>query len=629
MFDRSMALGAALLFGAVPATAQPFTQALVFGDSTVDSGFYRALPNPGGGANFNALWPAAVAAGAGVPTTSPGLMNSQVLAARFGLTANPANQPGGTNFATSGAKNVLVNNNVTGGFQAAIPTATQIANYLAGSGGRANSNGLYLIHSGGNDVEFAVSGGGSQTAVNAIVRTAADGLTTAIGSLSRAGARTIIVPGLNFSFPGNDPVEREARLVYTQTLWWGLASAGINFIPADFNAVRLAIAANPAAFGFEFIGTGAGQTACTKPAGINSAWSLLCSSSPGAPSQLAAPNADQTRLFADDTHMTTAGQKIEADYYYSLIVAPAQISLLAENAVVARLGTVAGIQQQIDITRRRPSVGYNVWINGDVASLRIGDPAPGFGGDRSTPFSGSVGIDYKWESGVLAGAAFTMGTQSAAFDLGGGFKQKEFAGSLYAGYTAGPVWTNVIGSYGTLHYDVNRIVPIGITRQDNTGVTNGANLSLAMQGGADFKAGIVTHGPIAGLVLQRVKVDGFTEAGSFTSLGFDQQVRESAVSALGYGASVELGAFRPFAQLVWNHELAPNDRTIRTSLTTVVAPSWEAPAARLGSDWGTAVLGTTFSFGNGFTGLASATGQLGQGGVATYGGRLGLNYAFR
>ena len=31
--------------------------------------------------------------------------------------------------------------------------------------------------------------------------------------------------------------------------------------------------------------------------------------------------------------MTTAGQKIQADYYYSLIVAPSQISFLPEVAV--------------------------------------------------------------------------------------------------------------------------------------------------------------------------------------------------------------------------------------------------------------------------------------------------------
>lgn len=630
MFVRSTALMVGLLFTTSLASAQSFTQAIVFGDSNVDSGFYRALPNPGGGNNFNAAWPAAVAAGAGVPTSSPGLMNSQVLAAYFGLTANPANQPGGTNFATSGAKNVLVNNNVTGGFQQAIPTTVQIANYLAGNGGRANASGLYLIHSGGNDVDFAVTSlAGNQAAINAAVRTAADGLTASVANLSRAGARTIIVPGLNFSFPNNDASEREARLVYTQALWSGLAAAGVNFIPADFNSVRVAIAANPSAFGFEFVGNGAAQTACTKPAGINSAWSLLCSSNPAAPSHLATPNADQTRLFADDSHLSTAGQKIQADYYYSLVVAPSQISLLAEAPVMTRLGTTLGIQEQIDIAQRRPAAGFNVWINGDVSSLKFESPATGFGGAQGTPFAGSVGLDYKWQNGWLVGAAFTMGAQTSGFDLGGSFKQKEIAGSLYAGFTSGPAWASVIATYGALRYDVNRIVPIGITRQDNSGATNGSNTSLAMQGGADFKAGILTHGPLAGLILQRVTVDPFTEAGGFTSLAFGSQVRESAVSVLGYRASLDLGAFRPFVRLSWDHELASIDRGVRAALTTVDAPSYEMSAIRLGRDWGTASVGTLWNAGNGLTALASATAQAGQTGAMSYGGRFGLNYAFR
>src|ERR1700750_2762731 len=114
---------AALLLTDKPAASQTLNQFIGFGDSTIDSGYYRALPNPGGGATFNALWPAAVAAGAGKPTSSPGLMSSEALAAQFGLSAAPSNQ-GGSNYATSGAKNVDVNTAVNGGFQQAIPTVT-------------------------------------------------------------------------------------------------------------------------------------------------------------------------------------------------------------------------------------------------------------------------------------------------------------------------------------------------------------------------------------------------------------------------------------------------------------------------------------------------------------------------
>src|SRR5262245_49538144 len=81
VIQRGIALSVILAAASGSAEAQSFNQFVGFGDSSIDSGFYRTLPNPGGGANFNTLWPAAVAAGAGKPTTSPGLMNSEALAA--------------------------------------------------------------------------------------------------------------------------------------------------------------------------------------------------------------------------------------------------------------------------------------------------------------------------------------------------------------------------------------------------------------------------------------------------------------------------------------------------------------------------------------------------------------------
>src|SRR5262245_28247387 len=59
------------------AGAQDFNQAIVFGDSNVDSGAYKGLTSPGGGKNFNDKWVDAVKAGAGKPTSSPGLVSSE------------------------------------------------------------------------------------------------------------------------------------------------------------------------------------------------------------------------------------------------------------------------------------------------------------------------------------------------------------------------------------------------------------------------------------------------------------------------------------------------------------------------------------------------------------------------
>jgi outer membrane lipase/esterase len=652
---RSTILAAGLVFASGPAFSQSFNQFVGFGDSTIDSGAYRTLTSPGGGAAFDALWLPAVAAGAGKPTTSPGLVSSEALSVAFGLSAIPSDQ-GGTNFATSGAKNVTINDATTGGFTAAVPTVTQIGNYLAATGGHANPNALYLISSGGNDVAFATSNNAPPNP-QAYIVSAANSLASAVATLQASGARYIVVPDLPSSFPlgggAGNAETRQDRLLYNQTLWSSLAASGVNFIPADYNAMRLAIASNPGLFGFQFIDTN--NVACTQPTNVNNSWALLCSSNPLAPSTFVTPNADQTRLFADDEHLTTAGQKILADYEYSLIVAPSEISFLAEVPVKTRAAVVDSIFNQIMISQRQRKVGtLNVWVGGDVASLAINSGSNGFPNDPGTPAAITGGIDYAFANGWLVGGAISAGNTTQSFDLGGNFKQSEFAASLYAAYAGGPVWAQVIGTLGTLRYNVDRVVPIGITMQPNIGNTSGTNTSFAAEVGYDFvtplgnpalapnmpvkaapfPAGpVIVHGPVAGIVLQHIHVDGYTEAdpfatiGGFTALSFADQTRDSAVTELGYRASVAIGIWQPFAKLVWNHELADTDRSVTASLTSTIAPSYSMPAVILGKDWGTGTIGTTATIAKGVTAYATFSDQFVQRNVVAYGGQVGVNIA--
>jgi len=650
---------ASLLAVGRPAAAQSFNQFFGFGDSTIDSGSYRILNSPGGGAAFDALWPSAVAAGAGKPTTSPGPVSSEALAALFGLTAIPADQ-GGSNYATSGAKNVTINTAATGGFTAAIPTVTQIANYLAATGGRANGNAIYLISSGGNDVSYALGGTGTgpfPANPTAYLQSAAASLSGAVASLQAAGGRYFVVPNLPFSFPpgggAGNATTRQARLTYSQALWSDLAASGVNFVPADYNAVRLAIAATPSAFGFQFIDTT--NVACTQPAGVTTAWALLCSSNPAAPSHLVSPNAEQIYLFADDQHLTTAGQTILADYEYSLIVAPSEISYLAEAPLQTRTAVIDSIFDQIPISQRGRAAGsFNAWVTGDLSSLRMGNNYNGFPTDPGTPGMVTVGADYLLTANWLIGAAVSVGTTTQSFSLGGNFRQNEYALSGYAAYSGGPIWFDAIASYGGLRYDENRIVPIGITMQSNTGTTNGSNASFAAELGYNFQLPIgsqtvasplptkappvdvetyLKHGPLVGIILQRVQVDGFTETdgfaaiGGLTALSFGEQTRDSAVSELGYQASLNLGAWQPFAKIAWNHELAPLDRSVTATLTTTVAPSFSMPAVIFGRDWASGTIGTSVEIRRGMTAYASLNGEIGQNNMTFYGGQLGLNVA--
>src|SRR5271163_3660923 len=106
-----------LLIAFGPASATTFTALDVFGDSTVDSGWWAGAltgacgavvaPCTSGDPTFDAKVAAAIAAGGTGAPVGVGMMNTQYLAGMLGLTAIPANQPGGTDYAISGSKDAV------------------------------------------------------------------------------------------------------------------------------------------------------------------------------------------------------------------------------------------------------------------------------------------------------------------------------------------------------------------------------------------------------------------------------------------------------------------------------------------------------------------------------------------
>lgn len=255
--------------------------------------------------------------------------------------------------------------------------------------------------------------------------------------MQAAGARTIVVLNVyayaRLAGPGGSLTEANAIdlgnvTMYSAQVWSGLAAAHVNFVPADVEGVLKYVWQNPVKFGF----TPATVLATSPACGITS--SMVC-----APAQLVAPNAEQTYLWSDDHHLTTAGQAIEADYIHSLLVAPSQISLLAESAVQSGLARMASIQGQIDLTEQQHGPnGINVWVNAGAGSLAFQN-APYYPNTSGVPFSGTVGADYRMPMGVIVGAAVTAGDQMQNFSTGGHFVRTNEALSLYAGYRTGPV----------------------------------------------------------------------------------------------------------------------------------------------------------------------------------------------
>jgi outer membrane lipase/esterase len=666
-------IGIALACLADGARAQNFNQFIAFGDSTIDSGWWQAWLAGGGSAGSSretTLISNAIANGTnGAPVGAGNLNNSQILASLFGLTAIPADQPNGTNYAVSGAfdaANATTGNlgnlsEVNGGTNAGLPsTVQQITNYLAANGGRANPNALYLISSGGNDNTFAQDNL-SGSAIRPYVVSQAQALAAAITNLAAAGARYIVVDNVNLAISNN------LGQLQTQTLWGQLQANGVNFIPAHVAAVIAAVDYNPGIFGITsttqgVTGTNTGSACVWTGTGPTTGWSQWCANTTTPSTSYAylrSANAEQTSLWADNEHLSAAGQVIEADYVYSLVTAPSEISYLAEAPVKIRTTLVDSIFQQIQVSEQHRAVGsYNAWVSGDISSLSMGNSFPGFPSDPGVPGMVTVGADYMWSSHWLIGGAVSAGTTTQSFSLGGNFKENEYALSAYAAYVGAPWWFDAVATYGGIHDDTNRIVPVGITTVSNTSSTNGNNASFGAEVGYNFKSGeagwwngaqsplplkappapagfTISHGPVGGILLQQVYVNGFTETdpfsgdafGGFTAESFAGQVRDSAVTELGYQAGTDIGLWHPYAKLTWNHELEPYNRLVTATLTTIAAPSYSLPAVILGTDWATATVGASVALSSRLTGYASFTSEVAQSQTTFYSGLVGVSLA--
>jgi phospholipase/lecithinase/hemolysin len=336
--------------GAVPMT---FTKFFGFGDSTIDSGALQYLspdlpspPNPG---ITDRLANALAAGGTNAPV-GVGLMNSQVLAADFGLTADTAYTTGGavggggTNYAIAGALDAADagsgndpgNGSVSNINQAGKPnpdpallsTVAQLETYLGSVGGVADPSALYLVSSGGNDFSYANKFITDPTQQQAYLAAQAQTLASEIEKLYADGARHIIVNGSENN--------HSLALFYTQQLFADLDASGIAYTKSDIHALLQDVMTNPTAYGFTattvhpgVVGTST-ESALIEPDTVNglSGWGLwgANTTTPDSSQQLnhqysylALADAEQTHFFADDQHLSAAGQQIQADLDRNLV----------------------------------------------------------------------------------------------------------------------------------------------------------------------------------------------------------------------------------------------------------------------------------------------------------------------
>ena len=432
---QRLVLGTTVLCAPCAGEAAQPNQFVGFGDSTMDSGYFRygptggspGLPNGAPIDTIDRLIRATVAAGGSGAFLGPGIVDTVQLAAKFGLSALPSTYPGGggTNYANGSAQTVpsTADDGYTHGLYNNVPIVTQIYNYITAVHGAANPNALYMISYGGNDLIWLQNQAPPGFAPMPYIQSLATALTSGIASLQSAGARDIVVlnvyayaklVGPNGSLTGANATVVNQAATYSAEVWSGLGAAGVNFVPADVEGVLRHVSQNPTTFGFTPATILASSPACGATVG------LVC-----APSDLVSPNAQQTYLWGDPNHLSTAGQSIEADYIYSLLAAPSQVSLLSESAVQVGRARVATIQRQIDLSRQhRGPTGVNAWVSAGAGHLSF-ENLPHFPNASGIPFGGSMGADYQTPGGLILGMAVTAGSQTQGFSTGGHSVRRE------------------------------------------------------------------------------------------------------------------------------------------------------------------------------------------------------------
>lgn len=570
------------------------TKFTFFGDSDSDNGFYKHVRSTSTVNEFSST---------GVLTIRPGLMWTESIGQKFGVEV--LTQPiGGNNYAASGSRiNTDVTAGQTGDGQWSLNK--QITQYLSTTGGKADPRMLYSLDDGTNDLKPAYIGGlitngrgnvigqtvkggeANEVAINndeAGIRLLAGDLISEANRLKNAGAKYILIrqeiitsPDTNFAaltgYGVFDAVSSAGAAIFNQEVRNLIRSNNLNVIYSDDLSLAQHIVTNAARYGITHTlitdnACGAGTTYAANPP-------AQCTIQPGATTDY---------LFADSVgHYAPAAQNIVSDVVYNLLIAPIQISMLAEVPMQTRSATIGVINNQIPLSFKKNDQTLNFWTTESVSRNETNYGKTGVPDSYGVPITGTVGFDMKlspeWIGGIST--SFIHTNQTFGSDLGE-FTQKETAFSAYTGYKSADdsVWANTIVSYGLISNDIERNVKIGITNQKLTGKNiDSTNTSLAFSGGYNFKnnsglSSSIIHGPVFGAKIQKIKVDGFTDNNENSvpapiQLQFHEQNLTSKIVSAGYQVYYPYSSvIEPFAKFSLDHDFGDTTRKITQNQTS-------------------------------------------------------------
>ena len=579
------------------ASAQSFSDVVVFGDSLSDSG--------------NA------AAGLGLPagtsfTTNPDPVWAEIVAGAFGASGSNS-LAGGPNYAFAGA----CVNPATPCTQDTVPRVTQqIDMHLSARGGSADPGALYALWGGANDVSdsalFALSQNNPAIA-GGYVLAAADAAVAQVRRLREAGARLVVVanvPDISLT-PYAVNLGAQGALgalagEYNKKLDAGIREGEDGVVPVNLHALVREIAANPGAYGF----TSTTGTACRAPVSAG-AVSITCGPE-GSPSRVTyASGANQTHLFADRSHPSGAGHAMMAALVTSALAAPLQVSLAGEAGAEAAEAHHGVISAERAADFALPVGSWRGYARGGFGRNDAGAFAR-LGDIESDMTAVTLGAGHRAGPDLSWGAALSIArheNEIAGANLGG----DAVLGSLHGAWRSGGLQVSVALTLGQTSVDVERFIALGAAARIERGSTDaaqfGGEFDLACTLGASET---LRHGPFFGLSLLNQEVKGYRESGdSSTAMNFSDFSRNSFIARGGYRFDWSIGKFHPYARIAYEHEF--EDDPIRVSAgSNTMAGRFALPGFEPASSIVSADLGLSTKLGERASGLLGYSGRFGE-----------------
>ncbi|MGK8437569.1 autotransporter domain-containing protein [Pseudomonas sp. KHPS1] len=578
---------ACLLASATSLSAAPYSALYVFGDSLSDAGWFADPDGPAGATTrfTNRIGPTYQdGSGEIFGPVAPMLLGDALGLGGAGL--GPANSvEGGNNWAVGGYRTDEILNTISGP-----------GGYLASSGGRADPNALYYLTGGGNDfLQFRVVDTASAQA-------AAGRLVDSVEVLQQAGARYIMVwllpdIGLTPNFYGGGLQDLVSGLGadFNQELVSQLAALDANVIPLNIPLNLSETLSDPGRYGL----------IADRDTVIGSCFEGCSNPHPVYGLNGTAP--DPTKLlFNDSVHPTITGQRLIADYAYSLLAAPWEITLLPEMA----LGTLRAHQDQLraqwlaDWEAWQSEGQWRAFINAGGQRLDYdlysGDAK---GNGYSLNFGTSYRLDEAWRLGLAAGfyqQSLEAGAADSDYDL------RSYLGTAFAQYQHNRWWGDLSASIGRLDYDdLKRKFAIGPATNSEKGDTDGDLWAFSGRFGYDIaQPGSQWHlSPFFSADYVRIEVDGYAEDGQrSTALSYADQVRKSKRLGAGLQGLYDLAPqTRLFGELAMEREYEDDPSEVRMALNSLPGIGFELPGYRPDDRTWRGHVGVSHSLGNGLS----------------------------